>query len=99
MKFAEIKMVKFVELMNVEIGDMFVSNEAMEQIENILELEEKSAEELTAIRNTVVRTIAEEFVKPMDEAKNYKEAIRYETKMSGITAVIDNRLWNMGAMM
>lgn len=98
MKFAEIKMVTFVELLKVEIGDLFIEQEAVDKVKEILELDGKNPEELTAIRNTVVKTLAEEFIEPLDEKKEHREVMKYMTKLSGITAVIDNELSKMGAL-
>ena len=64
MKFAKINNRTFLKLMVVDIDDMFISAEAMGKIKKILELDGKTAEELTAIRNTVVKTIDEEFISP-----------------------------------
>lgn len=98
MKFAEIKMVTMVELMKVEIGDMIIEEPSIKAVKEILELEGKTAEELTAIRNTVVKTLSEEFIEPLMEKKDSRGAMSYMTKLSGITAVIDNELMNMGAL-
>lgn len=96
MKFAEIKMRTMFKVLDVEIDKFFVSEEAIEEIKSILNLEEKTAEELTAIRNTMVRTINDEFIDPAIADNDYKEYDKYSTKLSGITAVIDHQLYRMG---
>ena len=59
MKFAEIKMVTMFELIGVEVGQMIIEESSVKEVKRILELDGKTAEELTAIRNTVVKTLIE----------------------------------------
>ena len=96
MRFAEISMRTMFKLLAVEIDDCFISGEAMDEVREILNLTEKTASELTAIRNTVVRTINEEFIEPAMEEKRMEEFRKYTAKCSGITAVIDSQLFKMG---
>ena len=98
MKFAEIKMVTMFELIGVEVGQMIIEESSVKEVKRILELDGKTAEELTAIRNTVVKTLSEEFIEPLIEKEDNREAMSYMTKLSGITAVIDHELMNMGAL-
>ena len=98
MKFAEIKMVTMFELIGVEVGQMIIEESSVKEVKRILELDGKTAEELTAIRNTVVKTLSEEFIEPLIEKEDNKKAMSYMTKLSGITAVIDHELMNMGAL-
>ena len=98
MKFAEIKMVTMFELIGVEVGQVIIEESSVKEVKRILELDGKTAEELTAIRNTVVKTLSEEFIEPLIEKEDNREAMNYMTKLSGITAVIDHELMNMGAL-
>ena len=98
MKFAEIKMVTMFELIGVEVGQMIIEESSVKEVKRILELYGKTAEELTAIRNTVVKTLSEEFIEPLIEKEDNRKAMSYMTKLSGITAVIDHELMNMGAL-
>lgn len=98
MKFAEIKMVTMFELIGVEVGQMIIEESSVKEVKRILELDGKTAEELTAIRNTVVKTLSEEFIEPLIEKEDNRKAMSYMTKLSGITAVIDHELMNMGAL-
>lgn len=98
MKFAEIKMVTMFELIGVEVGQVIIEESSVKEVKRILELDGKTAEELTAIRNTVVKTLSEEFIEPLIEKEDDRKAMSYMTKLSGITAVIDHELMNMGAL-
>lgn len=95
MRFAGIKSEVFNKVMDVEIDEVFISNESIRQIVNILELEGKDEDELRSIRNTIVRIIAdmeEQAISCKDE-RLFREL---STKMSGITCVIDNMIWKIG---
>ena len=98
MKFAEIKMVTMFELIGVEVGQVIIEESSVKEVKRILELDGKTAEELTAIGNTVVKTLSEEFIEPLIEKEDNRKAMSYMTKLSGITAVIDHELMNMGAL-
>ena len=98
MKFAEIKMVTMFELIGIEVGQVIIEESSVKEVKRILELDGKTAEELTAIRNTVVKTLSEEFIEPLIEKEDNRKAMSYVTKLSGITAVIDHELMNMGAL-
>ena len=98
MKFAEIKMVTMFELIGVEVGQVIIEESSVKEVKRILELDGKTAEELTAIRNTVVKTLSEEFIEPLIEKEDNRKAMSYMTKLSGITAIIDHELMNMGAL-
>lgn len=95
MRFANIKQEVMNKVLDVEIDLVFVSNESARQIVDILELNNKSEDELRAIRNTMVRTIADMEQEAID---NDDKDLFFElsTKMSGITCVIDNMIWRYG---
>ena len=95
----------FEELINVEIGKIFVSEESAEKIEKLLHLKDKARdiEGLRAIRNAVVDRIStlEKKMANLDEHGeripgkeiNYDEMMKYSNKISGITAVIDKYMF------
>ena len=95
MRFANIEQEVVDKVLNVEIDLVFVSNESARQIVDILELDGKDDDELRAIRNTMVRTIADMEQEAID---NDDKDLFFElsTKMSGITCVIDNMIWKYG---
>ena len=45
-----------------------------------------------------MKTLSEEFIEPLIEKEDSRKAMSYMTKLSGITAVIDHELMNMGAL-
>lgn len=78
------------DLLKVEIGKVFVSEESVHRIEELLNLKDKKTEEeLRAVRNAVVDVIHDLSVKTEDRDLQWD----YGTKISGITAVIDNWMW------
>lgn len=95
MKFANIENEVINNVMNVEIDEFFITNESIKQIRNILNLDGKSVDELRAIRNTIVRTIAEMRDRAFEE-NNYECFRNLSTKMSGITCAIDGVIWENG---
>lgn len=95
MRFAKINPEVFNKVMDVEIDEVFVSNESVKQIVKILELENKDEDELRATRNSIVRIITD----MEEQAVSYKDEKLFNelsTKMSGITCVIDNMIWKIG---
>ena len=97
---------RFDELAAVEIGKHFVSKEAMAEIENILDLDNRDEVGLRALRNAVVVLFCQKKrfeanigpdgnVLP-NEKVDYDRLMYWSTKISGITAVIDNVLWKKG---
>lgn len=96
MMFAEITMLQVIELMNVEVGDVVISGESIKEVERILDLDGKSVDELRAVRNTVVKTVNEEILTPLEEKCEWGKMREYMTKLSGITGAIDQNIWTQG---
>lgn len=83
------------DLVEVEIGRFTVSKESCERIRKLLGLADlNTEEELRAVRNAVVRRM-NSFRDEIGE-DNIKDLWELQTQISGITAVIDNELWNKG---
>jgi len=77
---------------NAGIGDFFVTNEQVETTASMLDLAGKTVQELTAIRNSVVRHLAD-LTSAAREAGDVKSFNDLHNNMSGITAVIDNYIF------
>lgn len=93
-KFAKLNAKQFGALMSLEIGDLFITKAQMAEVRNVLELDGKDAEELNAIRNTIVRyfgRLTSEAI-TMGDVEFYTQV---HNTMSGTTAVIDNLLYSM----
>ena len=98
----------FNELVAVEIGEHTVSKESMDRITDILNLENRTVEELRAIRNAVVvefgkkkreeANIGEDGYEIPGKKVDYDKMMYWSTKISGITAVIDHYLWKLGGI-
>ena len=80
----------------VQIGDVVVMPEQIVEITEVLELADKSRNELTAIRNAVVRHLAG-FKSVARLCENAKSFEHYSNALSGITAVIDHHIFNAAA--
>ena len=98
MKFAKMNLTTIIKLMEVEIDEFFISEEAMNKVKEILKLDGKDTEELTAIRNSVVKMIDNWYITPAIDDNLYGEYRKYQTSLSGITATIDHELFKMGAL-
>lgn len=77
---------------NADIGDFFVTNEQVETTVRTLDLAGKTVQELTAIRNRVVRHLAD-LTSAASEAGDVKSFNDLHNNMSGITAIIDNYIF------
>ena len=97
MKFATITTDQMVKLQEVEINRFVISKESMDKVAEILELNGKDPKELTAVRNTIVKFYSDK-ADEAREAFDWDEFDANHIRMSGITAVIDNILFNMGAL-
>lgn len=97
MKFAEVKMITIMKLMEVKVDRFTISKESMNEVENILKLEGKDADELTAIRNTIVKTF-DDMAHDAREENDYNTFDKVRIHMSSIVAVIDNKLFEIGAI-
>lgn len=76
----------------VQIGDFFVTRDQATEIEQTFELAGKTTDELTAIRNAVVRYLSE-LTGIARTCGNVKSYSRYHNALSGITAVIDRQIF------
>ena len=93
-KFAKLNAKQFGVLMALEIGDMFITKAQTVEVRHTLELMDKDAEELNAIRNTIVRyfgRLTSEAIE-MGDVEFYNQV---HNTMSGTTAVIDNLLYSI----
>lgn len=93
-KFAKLNAKQFGALMALEIGDMFITKAQTVEVRHALELMDKDAEELNAIRNTIVRyfgRLTSEAIE-MGDVEFYNQV---HNIMSGTTAVIDNLLYGI----
>jgi hypothetical protein len=68
---------------SMEIGATFISAEDCEKVTKVLELDGKTSDELTAIMNSVVAEISE------------TSSVQEWINMSGIAAIIDNKIWSL----
>jgi hypothetical protein len=73
---------------NAGIGAFLVSKEQIDSIADVLDLAGKTVQELAAIRNSVVRHLAD-LSSAAREAGDWKTFDQMHNNMSGITAVID----------
>lgn len=80
----------------VPIGDFVISEEHVEKVKKVLNLEKITSEgDLRAIRNSVVKHLDKKFEEYQDDI-DIKLAKRFLTNISGITHVIDNELFKRG---
>ncbi len=91
--FTEIEDWKMAVLKNITPEDVFVSKTNIEIIKNILTLHEVSNDELVGMRNYIVKTLSK-IKSSMKECS--KERMDMITRISMITAVIDNEKWDRG---
>ena len=91
-EFAELtdEQLTYIEL--VQIGCMFVTNEQAEEIAKVLGLEGMTRDELTAVRNTVVKHLST-FASIARMCENAKSYDHYNNAMSGIVTVIDSYIY------
>jgi len=98
MNFIELTYEQEKTLLNMKVGRAVISAEDIEVVNNTLNLLEINTEaELRGIRNSVVKLFSNATrVLRMLGIDNFKQVIQLETNMSGIVAVIDSRLFNLG---
>ena len=70
----------------------YLDEAQMNKIHELLKIDEKSIEELRAIRNSVVKLFSDK----EDEQISYAEADRYHYAMNGVLVLIDSRIWDLG---
>lgn len=85
-------------MINMKVGRAFISEEDIKKVIEILDLDNiNSEEELRATRNGVVKCLGNATkVLSMLGDEYFKQEMQISTNMSGIVAVIDNKLFNMG---
>lgn len=93
---------------NLNIGRTFVEEEDVKTIENTFDLENKSVEDLRALRNAVVDRLhfksleaghlSEDGEEIPGVKVDYDAMMIWHYRMSGITAVIDKWIFNKGGM-
>lgn len=85
------------DLLGVKIDVFTESREAQNQITDMLKLKEAETEDaLRGIRNAVVEILSSVIVAILELADNTDAMWKVQAKINGITAVIDNELWNRG---
>lgn len=85
-KFARVGKNQLQQLLDLNIGRLFVEKEQIIAIKKILKLEGKDVDGLRRIRNTIVRDL-----------HNHEEEIYWNT-ISGVTAVIDDEMYKIGGI-
>ena len=91
-KFAKLSAKQYGQLLSLGIGDMFIRKAEIVEVCHTLELMDKDAEELQAIRNSVVRY----FGRLSSEAREMRDVQLFNdvhNTMSGVTAVIDQMIY------
>lgn len=94
---AELNYRQVKKLVNMEIGLHVITKEDIDKIIEILNLDEiNDVEELRAVRNSVVLYLGdyEEIYGEFDEKKSFQ----IMTNISGITAVIDDKMFRLGGI-
>lgn len=81
------------QLFNLGIGKVIVTEDQINAINNILELNHKSKDELTAIRNSVVKIFVDEHYDEKTDTVD-DEFDKWWNTMSGVVAVIDNAYYS-----
>ncbi len=80
-EFVKPRLEKLIEL---EIGEHTIAKEQIKRVQEILEIDGDTLEELQAKRNSVVKLLTED----RDDEKSWNT-------MSGVVFVIDSRLWDL----
>ena len=91
-EFAELTDEQKTFIERVQIGRMFVTSEQAEEIAKVLGLEGMTRDELTAMRNSVVKHLGDlaSIARICENAKSYDH---YHNAMSGIVTVIDSHVY------
>lgn len=96
-KFAEIPYHATAYIVAMDIDDIVVSGSEVAAIRDILDLDIRTDDELTGVRNTLVKTFADAS-SAAREAGDWKTFDRLQTAMSASVAVVDDVLWKRGAL-
>lgn len=95
MNFANLTEDQLTRLAQVKVDVAIVSKEAAKQITDILELEGKTEDELTAIRNAVVRDINKKYIDPAYNSGNRTDFAKYNRTVSGAVTIIDKTIFEI----
>lgn len=79
-------------LLSVEVGEIFITQESASQIHEILELEGNTEDEMRAKRNSFVKLMSERF----NGTSDYPNFLEFGKYISSVTTVIDHALVNIG---
>lgn len=93
-KFAQISVSSLGYLLTIGIGDFIITKAQTVEVRHWLELMDKDGEELQAIRNSVVRYYGA-LSSTAREMGDMEAFFAIHNTMSGVTAVIDDMLWNV----
>lgn len=93
MKFAELTNDQKAFIENAEFHPVFVTGEQVKEVSKVLELDGKSFEELTALRNAVVKYLADLKACKRD-AGDWAEVDRLNVSISALVAVVDDRIYS-----
>ena len=90
--FAELTEEQLTFIERLHIGDAFVTKEQADVIDKVLGLEGMTRDELTAVRNSVVKHLGDlaSIARICENAKSYDH---YHNAMSGIVTVIDSHVY------
>lgn len=93
MKFAELTNDQKAFIENAEFHPVFVTGKQVKEAAEVLELDGKNFEELTALRNAVVKFLADLKGSKRD-AGDWAEVDRLNVSISALVAVIDDRIYS-----
>lgn len=96
-KFAEIAPEAIAYIVAMDIDKHVITGKETATIRTLLDLDVRTNEELTAVRNTLVRTYADASSKAR-AVDDWKTFDRLQIAMSASTAVVDDVLWKRGAL-
>ena len=95
MTYIELSQEQLNQLKTLPVEEYFVTEPTKEKIEAILKLKEINNEELQGTRNSVVKELSQ-IERDARDKKDWKTFDDICTRISMITAVIDNEKWNRG---
>lgn len=78
---------------NAEFHPVFVTGEQVKEVSEVLELDGKNFEELTALRNAVVKHLVDLKGRKRD-AGDWAEFDKLSINISALVAVVDDRLYS-----
>lgn len=96
-RFAEIAPETIAYIVAMGIDPHIITGKEAATIREMLDLDIRTNEDLTAVRNTLVRTYADASSKAR-AVNDWDTFDRLQTAMSASTAVVDDVLWKRGAL-